>query len=110
MGRGQPPVNELAWGHDLVITTFTRLSADWTHHSASSPLKQVMHLILLLLLLLQQSYVLPGPTVLMSSIKQFGGSTTMQQQAWPYNASIPGLHTLCELLASGSSCNVDSRA
>ena len=36
----------------------------------------------------------------MSSIKQFGRSITMQKQAWPYNASIPGLYTLCELLAS----------
>ncbi|KAL0035614.1 hypothetical protein WJX79_002795 [Trebouxia sp. C0005] len=35
------PLHELAWGHDLVITTFTRLSADWTHHPTTSPLKQV---------------------------------------------------------------------
>ena len=37
------PLHELAWGHDLVITTFTRLSADWTHHPTTSPLKQVQH-------------------------------------------------------------------
>lgn len=41
LGRGQPPVHELAWGYDLVLTTFTRLSADWSQSVSSSPLKQV---------------------------------------------------------------------
>ncbi|KAL0050649.1 hypothetical protein WJX82_004168 [Trebouxia sp. C0006] len=41
-GNGREwPLHELAWGHDLVITTFTRLSADWMHHPTTSPLKQV---------------------------------------------------------------------
>ncbi|KAL0025980.1 hypothetical protein WJX77_010392 [Trebouxia sp. C0004] len=41
-GNGREwPLHELAWGHDLVITTFTRLSADWSHHPTTSPLKQV---------------------------------------------------------------------
>lgn len=43
-GNGREwPLHELAWGHDLVITTFTRLSADWTHHPTTSPLKQVLY-------------------------------------------------------------------
>ncbi|KAL3136547.1 hypothetical protein ABBQ38_005794 [Trebouxia sp. C0009 RCD-2024] len=41
LGRGNPLVHELAWGYDLVLTTFTRLSADWSQRLSSSPLKQV---------------------------------------------------------------------
>lgn len=41
IGRGQGPLHDLAWGFDLVLTTFTRLSADWAADSANSPLKQV---------------------------------------------------------------------
>ena len=41
LGRGQPPVHELAWGYDMVLTTFSRLSADWSQSTSSSPLKQV---------------------------------------------------------------------
>jgi hypothetical protein len=28
-----PPAHELAWGYDVVITTFQRLSSDWSMRS-----------------------------------------------------------------------------
>lgn len=32
---------ELAWGHDIVLTTFSHLSAVWTQRGRASPLLQV---------------------------------------------------------------------
>ena len=32
---------ELAWGHDIVLTTFSHLSAVWTQRRRASPLLQV---------------------------------------------------------------------
>ncbi|KAK9795946.1 hypothetical protein WJX73_001584 [Symbiochloris irregularis] len=36
-----PMATSLAWDYDLVITSFTRLSSDWTHLKGKSPLLQV---------------------------------------------------------------------
>lgn len=45
MSRAQGRLHDLAWGFDLVLTTFSRLGADWAADSPNSPSKQVTTLL-----------------------------------------------------------------